>query len=100
MNINYYKKLIDQYLIEDAKKGTDKLLSVSNLWQTDSEIKPEDQQELLLYIGLKCVNTINTKIDDMIKNPLEKTENIDKVIEKLDDRQYVENPWKDKFKLN
>ena len=100
MNIDYYKKLIDQYLIEDAKKGTDKLLSVSNLWQTDSEIKPEDQQKLLLYIGLKCVNTINTKIDDMIKNPLEKTENIDKVIEKLDDRQYVENPWKDKFKLN
>ena len=63
MKIDYYKKLIDQYLIEDAKKGTDKLLSVSNLWQTDNEIKPEDQQELLLYIGLKCVNTINAKID-------------------------------------
>ena len=88
MRKEYYKELIDKYIEEDIFNGTNKLSSVSTLWKADSEISPDDRQELMMYIAKICIDALKyhgiNKLDEMISNPLESSTNIDKMIEKHD----------------
>ena len=86
MTKEYYKKLIDKYFEEDIKNGTKKLSSVSVIWRGDSEISYDDIQELLMYIGRKCISGIKSRgeseLDKMLSNPLKSSTDIDDVISK------------------
>jgi hypothetical protein len=111
MKKDYYKNLIDKYLSEDINNGTDKLYSVSNLWKADQDITNDDEQELILYIGMKCVigvqSVIENKIDDMISNPFENSNNIDNflnnqynMLDEIIQSGKPKNEWKNKFNSN
>ena len=74
MTKEYYKKLIDKYLEEDILMGTDKLQSISALYRSDSDIKYDDGQELLMYIAQILIDMIEPHDDiiDIIIKKLEK----------------------------
>ena len=100
MTKEYYKKLLDG--IEEIEHLSTKSTSIFNLAQSDSDLSYDDRQELILHLAMICISGIRAYGDNLIKNPLTSSTEIDDYNKRMDDliNYKTDTSKKDNYKNN
>lgn len=100
MTKEYYKKLLDG--IESINHFSEKSTSILNLTHCDPDLSYDDRQEVILHVAMICISGIRAYGDNLIKNPITSSTEIDDYNKRMDDliNYKPDTSKKDNYKNN